>query len=61
MARLFWPMMLALLLAGCSHHPDPEPVYQDRWVGVNVSHHSVDVRVRPGTEKGNVDVHTIWP
>ncbi len=61
MLRFLLIAAVGLLAAGCSHHRAPEPVYQDRWVSVDVTGHSVDVSVRPGTEKGNVDVHTIWP
>ncbi len=61
MLRFLLIAVIGLLAAGCSHHHHPDPIYEDDWVGVNVTHHSVDVRVRPGTDEGNVDVHTDWP
>lgn len=61
MLRVILIAALGLLATGCSHHKDPEPEYQYGWVNVDVSRHSVNVRVRPGTEKGNVDVHADWP
>jgi hypothetical protein len=52
---------LILLLAGCSHSSPPKPDHQHGWVSVNVEDNSVDVHVRPETNKGNTDVHVDWP
>jgi hypothetical protein len=61
MVRCFLISALVLLAAGCSQPSPPKPEHQHGWVSVNVADNSVDVHVRPETEKGNVDVRVDWP
>ena len=61
MIRFLLISVLALLLAGCSRPSPPKPEHQYGWVSVNVADNSVDVHVRPETNKGNTDVHVDWP
>ena len=61
MIRCLMIVALTLLLAGCSHPSTPKPEREHGWVSVNVANNSVDVHVRPETQKGNTDVHVDWP
>ena len=62
MVRFLVVSVLVALLLGCaSSHREPEPVRQYGWVNVGVTENTVDVRVRPGHDGGNVDVHVDWP
>ena len=59
MARLCVFLLLVSLLVGCHSSRRKEPEYG--WVNVQVADNSVDVRVRPEDDDGNVDVHVDWP
>ena len=59
MARLCIFLLLISLLVGCRSSRRKGPEYG--WVDVHVSDNSVDVRVRPEDDDGNVDVHVDWP
>ncbi len=63
MARLLAvSVLIPILLSGCvvvdlGHDRESRSDRAD----VRVDDNSADVRVRPGTDDGNVDVHVAWP